>query len=37
MRGTAFENNESKRTNAQLQNEVYRGRTQFDLSEVMDI
>ena len=32
-----FENNESKRTNAQLKNEVYRRWTQPDPSEVMDL
>ena len=32
-----FENNESKRTNTQLQNEVYRRWSQSDPSEVMDL
>ena len=33
----SFENSESKRTNAQLQNEVHRRWTQSDLSKVMDL
>ena len=37
MRIQPIENNESKRTDAQLQDEVYRRRNQSDPSEVMDL
>ena len=37
MKDTALENNEFKRSNAQLQNEVYRRRNQSDPSKVMDL